>query len=217
MPSDATVVINCAGVGSRLGFGMPKSLLKFGGYPLIYYQLKLLDAIKDVRIVVGFQAKALIETVLKYRKNVAFVFNHNYLHSNTLQSLYMGSLRGNDQIISLDGDLLVHPLDMALFTRANKPLLGIAKRYTDDPVYAIVEENGAARMQVVGFLRKPKQTYEWTGLVRMHKKHILNSHDYVYETIEPQLPISATVIRCHEVDTADDYENALRWYAQNYN
>ena len=76
-----TVIIGCAGVGSRLGLGQTKALITLYDKPLIIWQLEQLQNIEDLRIVVGFQANDVIETVLQYRKNVTFVFNHDYFHT----------------------------------------------------------------------------------------------------------------------------------------
>ena len=78
MPSIKSVVISCAGIGSRLGLGLTKALVKINGQSLISLQLKMFKDVEDVRIVVGFQANDIIEEVLKYRKDVVFVFNHRY-------------------------------------------------------------------------------------------------------------------------------------------
>ena len=58
--SDTTVVICCAGMGTRLGIGTTKALLHIGGKPLIIHQLENLDSYNDVRIVVGYQADKVI-------------------------------------------------------------------------------------------------------------------------------------------------------------
>lgn len=41
--TDVTVIICCAGMGTRLGIGTTKALVDVGGEPLIIRQLKLLD------------------------------------------------------------------------------------------------------------------------------------------------------------------------------
>lgn len=107
-----SVVISCAGVGSELGLGQTKSLIRFYGKPLIHYQLEYFIEVNDLRIVVGYQAKDMIESVLLKRKDVIFVFNHDYFHTNTGTSLYLGSRYANEYVIAWDGDLLVHPDDI---------------------------------------------------------------------------------------------------------
>ena len=67
---DITVIICCAGMGTRLGIGTTKALIDINNKPLIYYQLELLKDFEDVRIVVGFQAEEVIKVVNMYRKDV---------------------------------------------------------------------------------------------------------------------------------------------------
>ena len=78
MQFSKTAVLNCAGLGSRLGLGRTKALLYLEGRPLIHWQLDLLKEVKDVRIVIGFEAQEVINTVLAIRSDVLFVFNHDY-------------------------------------------------------------------------------------------------------------------------------------------
>ena len=52
---EKSVVISCAGIGSRLGLGLTKALVDINGKSLISWQLKLFECIKDVRVVIGFQ------------------------------------------------------------------------------------------------------------------------------------------------------------------
>ena len=44
---DTTVIICCAGMGTRLGIGTTKALLHIDGKPLIIHQL---EALKDIQI-----------------------------------------------------------------------------------------------------------------------------------------------------------------------
>ena len=48
-----TIIISCAGMGTRLGIGMTKALIDIDGKPLIIRQLEQLKDCSDVRIVVG--------------------------------------------------------------------------------------------------------------------------------------------------------------------
>lgn len=76
MQTAKSVIITCAGIGYRLGLGTTKALINIKGKALIHWQLELFKDIEDVRIVVGFEAGAVIEEVRKYRPDAVFVFNH---------------------------------------------------------------------------------------------------------------------------------------------
>ena len=76
MSSVKSVVISCAGIGSRLGLGLTKALVQINGRSLISWQLELFKDVEDIRIVIGFQANDIIEEVRKHRQDVIFIFNH---------------------------------------------------------------------------------------------------------------------------------------------
>ena len=61
MLNDITIIICCAGMGTRLGIGTTKALVNVFGKPLILRQLDLMKDIEDVRIVVGYQAEKVID------------------------------------------------------------------------------------------------------------------------------------------------------------
>ena len=90
MSSIKSVVISCAGIGSRLGLGQTKALIKINGKSLIAWQLDLLKKVEDVRIVIGYQANDIIEEVLKYRKDVVFVYNHRYFETKPVLAFSWG-------------------------------------------------------------------------------------------------------------------------------
>ena len=53
MQTAQSVVISCAGIGSRLGLGTTKALLEIEGRSLIALQLDFFRDVEDVRGVVG--------------------------------------------------------------------------------------------------------------------------------------------------------------------
>lgn len=107
----ATVIICCAGMGTRLGIGTTKALVDISGKPLIIRQLEQLTEYDDIRIVVGFDAERVIQTVKEYRQDIMFVFNYDYEHTGTADSLRCALLGANDVIIALDGDIVLNAHD----------------------------------------------------------------------------------------------------------
>ena len=69
------VVIAAAGVGSRLGFGMPKCLVEVKGHRIFEYQLEALDWADEIRMVVGYHADEVVKQVSAYNPNVKFEQN----------------------------------------------------------------------------------------------------------------------------------------------
>jgi choline kinase len=215
--------MNCAGKGTRLGFGHPKCLIDVHGEPLIGRQLACLREVDDVRVVVGFQAQRVIDTVLRYRRDVVFVFNHDYAHTNALASLCMGARHGRPWVLSLDGDLLVHPQDLARALATDGEWLALGEVITDEPVFVHTDErDGATELGgtfVTAFSRTERTPYEWTGLTQVRAERLLGEREalsHVFHCLERYLPLPAISIRSREVDTLDDYQALLDWSAPFY-
>lgn len=202
-----------AGIGSRLGMGLTKALVRIAGKPLIAWQLELLSDVEDVRIVVGYQAEQVMEEALLWRKNVSFFFNPDFLSTGPAQSLTIGTKDALGMVLSLDGDVLVHPEDLAEIIRSDDELIGICDVSTDEPLYVntIVTLAG---LRAVSFSRE-SGSHEWTGLVQIHADKLQSGYKYVYQMVEPYLPLSAVKVRSCEIDTPRDYERAVKWVFSN--
>ena len=110
MYKNKTIVIPCAGMGKRLGMNIPKALVRIDEKSLIRRNLELLKDCDDIRIVVGYKAQDVIEEVLKYRKDVVFVFNNDYQNTGTGDSVSKAAKYANEYVITIDGDLLVNAI-----------------------------------------------------------------------------------------------------------
>lgn len=212
MHISTTVVINAAGIGSRLGLGIPKSLLKIGNKTLIEYQLSTLTEIDDVRVVVGFNANEVIQVVSRFRPDAIIVFNHDYVKTNTLSSLMLGSRYTSNDILSLDGDLIVDPADMKNLLLYEYEFVGYTEVVSKEPVYINIKQQGKYK-NAVEFSRKTKTPYEWTGLVKISPKKLSQEHgrQHVYHAIKKYLPMHAVKVSCTEIDTPADYDSAVEW------
>ena len=206
-----SIIISCAGMGTRLGIGTTKALIDINGKPLIIHQLENLPKDLDVRIVVGYQAERVMEVVSAYRKDVTFVFNHEYKTTGTGASFSKGLVGANEVVIALDGDLLVHPDDLHAFLSLDYDCIGGCDPTTDNPVLMTIDENE----NVVEFSRE-RGSLEWTGLVQIEQAKLTPGTGHVYQMLEPVLPIRVMKIRTKEVDTPNDYENALAWVRNGY-
>ena len=210
MAANKTVIISCAGMGKRLGLGTSKCLVDVDGTPLIIRNLRMLDEVDDVCVVVGFQAEKVIDAVTAYRRDVTFVFNHDYARTNTGDSVRLAAEHANEYVLTIDGDLLVHPDDMRKILAAEGEFVGVTAPGTDNPVLCDVE--GA---DVVGFSREHGQ-YEWTGVTQVRTEKILSGSGHTYQLIEPHLPMPYIYLRTKEIDTPNDYDNAVRWVKAGY-
>ena len=205
-PEQTTVIICAAGMGTRLGIGTTKALVDIDGTPLILRQLELLKEFDDIRIVVGFQAERLIHTVKEYRKDIMFVFNYEYETTGVADSLRKGMIAAREYILSLDGDILVNPNDFSLFLSGDAEILGVSEIKTAEPVRATVVDNA------VTYLSKTEGNMQWPGIVRIKADKLRSSSSHVYDVLNQILPLPAFTVRTREIDTQEDYEQAICWF-----
>lgn len=197
---EKSVVISCAGIGSRLGLGLTKALVQINGNSLISWQLKLFKDVKDVRIVIGFQGGEIIEEVRKYRDDVIFCYNHRYFETKTGASYYLGARHANHETLEWDGDLLVHPDDVKKLLATSGEFICYADKTSDDAVFVQTNENG----DVLCFSRE-QGDYEWTGPACMNKQHLIYSTENVFNMFEPYCPMKGIKVRAYDIDTYNDY------------
>lgn len=212
MKDNKTIIISCAGMGTRLGAGVPKAIVNVGDKPIIIRQLELLDDFEDVRVVVGFQADKVIEIVQKYRKDVMFCFNNDFRTTGTAASFSKGLINAKEYAVALDGDLLVHPEDLKNFLEKDEELIGGCTPGTDNPVLMTLDD----KERVIEFSRE-KGSLEWTGLAQIKTARLVSGTKHVYQMLEPLMPIKVMKIRTKEIDTMHDYDNAVRWIENGYN
>jgi choline kinase len=205
MSSVKSVVISCAGIGSRLGLATTKALINIEGKSLIAWQLELFKEIEDIRIVVGFQANDVIHEVLKFRKDAVFVYNHNYFETKTGASFYLGSRHANEYVIEYDGDLLVHPDDIKICLETEE-YIAYSDTISSDTVFVKVNEHG----DVIGF-SKLDGDYEWTGPASIKRNKVKYSSGNVFNQLEEYLPMKGLKIRACDIDTYEDYERAIKF------
>ncbi len=215
MSVSKTIVISCAGMGTRLGLNTNKSLIDIDGKPLIIRQLECMDKFDDIRIVVGYQAKELIDVVCSYRKDITFVFNHKYMETKTAASLSLGKKYARDMIISLDGDVLFNPEDFEKFVlNDDEEAIGVCPPYTREPVYARTDFIDGKEF-VTSFSRENGK-YEWTGLLKVSSEKLKSGSDHVYKLITPNLPLKAVSVNLKEIDNMREYKEALEWFKNGY-
>ena len=214
MQVSRTVIISCAGMGNRLGLGTTKALVEVEGKPLIMHHLEKLKDESDIRVVVGYQAEKVINVVRKYRKDVVFVFNHNYRETGTGASVALASQYANEYILSLDGDLIIHPDDMKKILECDHEFVSGGIPDTDEPwMLQTYKDDGK---EFVSAFPKNIGNYEWNGITQMKSAKIKNGQGHVFQLIEPYLPIPFLELRTREIDTVNDYERAVEWVRNNF-
>ena len=214
MQVSRTVIISCAGMGNRLGLGTTKALVEVEGKPLIMHHLEKLKDESDIRVVVGYQAEKVINVVRKYRKDVVFVFNHNYRETGTGASVALASQYANEYILSLVGDLIIHPDDMKKILECDHEFVSGGIPDTDEPwMLQTYKDDGK---EFVSAFSKNIGNYEWNGITQMKSAKIKNGQGHVFQLIEPYLPIPFLELRTREIDTVNDYERAVEWVRNNF-
>ena len=214
MQVSRTVIISCAGMGNRLGLGTTKALVEVEGKPLIMHHLEKLKDESDIRVVVGYQAEKVINVVRKYRKDVVFVFNHNYRETGTGASVALAAQYANEYILSLDGDLIIHPDDMKKILECDHEFVSGGIPDTDEPwMLQTYKDDGK---EFVSAFSKNIGNYEWNGITQMKSAKIKNGQGHVFQLIEPYLPIPFLELRTREIDTVNDYERAVEWVRNNF-
>jgi choline kinase len=200
-------VIAAAGLGSRLGRGHPKCLLKIQDQSILERQLRLLEGIKDVRLVVGFEEQQVIAAALAIRKDIVFVRNAAYRSTNTLQSYGLGAKGLRDSCLFMDADILFEPASFAAFVaacKAGEPLVAVTAAKTTDAVYAHLEGGHVTR-----FSRTSPGAFEWANLCWLPPAYCETGDGAVFERMSKDLPLKAHVIESFEIDTPEDHQKAL--------
>ena len=112
-------------------------------------------------------------------------------------------------MLSLDGDLIVHPEDMKKILACQKEFVGGCTKISDDPwmLQTYMQEG----MEYVHAFSKNDGNYEWNGVTQVRSDRLRDGTGHVFQLIEPHLPIPFMMVRTREIDTSNDYKEALRW------
>jgi len=199
-----SVVVSCAGIGSRLGLGLTKALIQINGSSLISWQLKSFGEVEDLRLVIGFQGHEIIEEVMKYRSDVIFCYNHRYFETKTGASFFLGARHANEYCIEWDGDLLVHPDDVKLVLETDGEFICYADKSSEDAVWVKTDSDG-----FVHAFSRDGGNYEWTGPACISKSKLSYTSQHVFNLFEPFLPMRGLKVRAYDIDTSNDYLRVL--------
>ena len=206
IPENTTIVICCAGMGTRLGIGTTKALVDICGVPLITRQLQLLHDHDDIRIVVGYQAEKLINVVNEYRRDIVYAFNYNYETTGVADSLRKGLLGAREYTIILDGDTLENAEDFQKFLNFEDECIVLSERTSAEPVMAEIRDNTVVN------LSKTTGTMQWPGMAKIRTERLTSTSSHVYGVLNELMPVKFLQMRTREIDTPEDYEQAIEWF-----
>ena len=207
-----TVIISCAGVGSRLGLNIPKCLVEINNKSLLEFQLEQLQDVDVIRVVVGYKKDLVIDKIKTINKNVKIIENKDYEVTGTAGSFWC-AIDGTEHpyVIALDGDLIVNPIDMQKLLSSEEELICGEEKNTEDPVLITLDDKN----RVIKFSRDEGE-YEWAGLAQIKKENLVEGLKHIYQILEPLLPIKFQLIRAKEIDTPSDLKEAEEWVNKNF-
>ena len=210
MPAIEHVVIAAAGIGSRLGHGVPKCVVEVQGRTLIEQQLALLSGIPDIRVVVGYMEQAVMDAVRRINENVIFVRNPQYRETTTQDSYALGAEGLSGSCLFLDADIIFErrSFDEFLDFAAPRQLaIGVTASKTDDAVFAVTRPAADGGLEIVSFSSEPGP-FEWANLVYAPADEFVRGGGPVFERLQRSLPAPAKEIVSYEVDTEQDLRRA---------
>lgn len=221
-------VILAAGMGSRLGRSLPKSLTTLNdGRSIMGQQHDNLHAAfgRDVRIttVVGYRAETIVEAFPK----ADYVYNDRYDQTNTSKSLLRGlSATGRGGVLWMNGDVVFDPriLGRAIpFIEADTSFVAVnTSKVSDEEVKYTVSADGSIKelsKTVVGGIGEAIginyiSSRDKRALVR--QLHRVDDQDYFERGLEFAIledrvklaPLDISDLYAVEVDFAEDLERA---------
>ncbi|MFQ6572766.1 NTP transferase domain-containing protein [Pseudomonas sp. UM16] len=210
------VVICAAGIGSRLGLNKPKCLVEVNGRSLLDYHLERLSWAETIWLVVGFQEEDVIAHAMSLRNDLIIVRNPEFARTNTLQSLHRVSQHLQERFLVIDADTVVEESSFLAFmeaAREHRQLIGTSHYTTSDGVRVLLDADGES---VVGFTREPHHPLEWTGIAVIEPHLVVDKPIYVYQALEPYLPIRAADLKAFDIDTTADLDMARQVIASGW-
>lgn len=210
MPPIEHVVISAAGIGSRLGLNRPKCLVEVAGRTLLDYHFERLVDVPYVWLVVGFQEEDVIAHALALRPNIIIVRNPEFARTNTLQSIFRVARHLHERFLVVDADTVVRPDSFRDFIKAAEhynQLVGVSSYTTSDGVRVVLNQENT---RVQAFTREPHYEWEWTGIAILEPSTVVDQPIYVYQALEPYLPLPAYELDAFDIDTVADLDMARR-------
>ena len=208
-------VIACAGLGSRLGMGMPKCMIEIENKTLLSRLVETLQPlVPRIHVVVGYREELIIEHCAQHHREVVIVRNPEYRSTNTAHSIRLGSVGMIGKVLYLDGDLIIKPSSLQSFLDiATKVplLLGVTGAKSSQAVFVATPNDSVLPSTICAFQREAPTPWEWANVFVGNPALLKQGTHYVYECIEPYLPAAACMLELHEVDTPEDLAQAKAW------
>ena len=204
-------VIAAAGMGTRLGLGLPKCMIEIAGKTLLTRMLAALrEHVPVIHLVVGYREEMVIEYCGIHHRDIVLVRNPDFRSTNTAHSFYLGARHLSGKVLYLDGDLLLAPGSLRNFlaaARARDILVGVTGSTSQNAVFVHGEEMGDT-LEIRGFSRLDHSKLEWANVVVAPNDFMKDASGYVYERLMERLPLQGHILDLAEVDTSSDLDAA---------
>ncbi|MGE0078961.1 MAG: NTP transferase domain-containing protein [Bacteroidales bacterium] len=225
------IVILAAGIGSRLGNPLPKTLtILKSGKSIMQQQTenlsKYFDA-DDINIVVGFKK----DIIMEHFPDLTYIYNQNFDTTNTSKSLLKAMKKyKNNSVLWLNGDVV---FDSEILSRL-KPLVEKNQSFVCVNNSAVGEEEVKYNLDGNNFIREISKKVvdakgEAVGINFISSNDIkffisrleeCADNDYFERGLELAiekdgikiLPIDISDHRCVEIDFKEDLENANKLF-----
>lgn len=194
---DISVIICCAGLGSNLNLDITKTLMSINDKPIILHLLSLLDDFDDIRIVVGYQAKKVINVVNEYRKDIMWVFNHKYATTGPGDSFELSLKGARKKVISIDGDLFLKRSDFDKIMSHKNDCIAITKTKSEKPLMIQIEKD-----KIIDIDKESK--YQWAGVLKINIERLKHKNTDICKMIDSN-NLDIVKIDTFGIDTLNDY------------
>lgn len=214
MQDVAGVVIAAAGLGSRIGMGMPKCMIEIGGMTILSRLIKTLRShFPVIHLVIGYREEMVIKYCSIHHRDIVLVRNPDYFTTSTAYSLSKGAIHLPGKILYLDGDLLISRESLSRFLTAAKEkdiLVGLTDAKSENAVFVHGEASGSF-VQISEFSRDKRSKIEWANVLVAPHDLLVGAPGCVFERLVEYLPLKGHMIELSEVDTSDDLEIARQF------
>lgn len=218
-------VILAAGVGSRLGRPLPKTLsILPTGETILGRQLRIFRelGIREVIVVVGFKKNLIMEQ----HPDAYYRYNPIYYITNTSKSLLCALADADDDIIWANGDVVFDPAVVKAVIETDANIVAVDKKkcgeeevkYTTGPdgtITAIAKtiENGEGEAVGVNKVLAPHIPALREALARCDDDdYFERGLEYMLSRNVPFTPIDISEHRCIEVDFPEDWKQAQQLF-----
>lgn len=204
-------VIAAAGLGSRLGLGLPKCMLEIDGVTILSRIIQALKGhVHRVHVVVGYREDLVTAHCSRHHRDAVLVRNPDFRSTNTAHSMRLGARGLTGRVVFMDGDLVISQESLSAFLRlaqSSQILLGVTPSKTEQAVYVETEPREAC-MAVTAFTRETPKAYEWANIFAGPPTLVDRMDGFVFERLGELLPLPAFELESYEVDTPSDLQKA---------